>query len=208
MIVVFDLDGTLVDSSRLHSKILEETAGVHIPPERIYDASSLKMLMMGNLPSRDWDAIKAITRKHESELLRQIELVEPMPGVYEALTAIKHRKAIFTSANRRVADAMLKHCFLKGYFDLVVTADDVRRGKPDPEGLFIISKKLKDDFLVVVGNSEKDVLAAKKFGAVSMLFKNSPARSDVVGAEYTITDLRQLPELLKGISLDSSLFKP
>lgn len=197
MIVVFDLDGTLVDASKLHSKILSELIGKEVDPAEIYSSSSLKFFLMKKVPADERGSIKDMTRKHEARMLEHVNLVEPMPGVYEMLQKIKFKKAVFTSASRKLADAMLKHCYLNGYFDMIVTADDVTRSKPDSEGLFIIANALKKDKLVVVGNSERDLLAAKKFGATSILFSQSKPKA--LSADYVATSLKAIPALVESI---------
>lgn len=184
-----------MDASRLHAKILSEIIGREVDSSEIYTSSSLKFFLMEKVPVGERGSIKDMTRKHEAQMLADVALVEPMPGVYEALQAIKEKKAIFTSASRKLADAMLRHCYLKGHFDLVITSDDVARPKPDSEGLFKISDDLDDDKLVVVGNSEKDLLAAKKFGAVSVAF--SPSGSST--ADYRVSNLKELPPLIESL---------
>jgi pyrophosphatase PpaX len=197
VIVVFDLDGTLVDASKLHSSIIKEVTGVDIPPEQIYLSSSFNFLLMKNLPKGQWSSIKDITRRHESEMLERVKLVEPMPGVYEMLKNLKAKKAIFTSASRRLCDAMLKNCYLNGYFDFVVAGDDVSKPKPDPEGLYMISDKLDEDNIVYVGNSEKDLLAAKKFGATFILFSKDE-RTELM-ADYTASTLKEVGAMIESL---------
>jgi HAD superfamily hydrolase (TIGR01549 family) len=198
MIVVFDLDGTLVDASKLHSKILADVVGATVPPEKIYSASSLNFLVMENLPKKRWRSIKDVTRRHEEAMLANVGLVEPMPGVYEMLEAIDAPKAVFTSAGRKLADAILENCYLRGYFKMVVTDDDVARKKPDSEGLFLVSDEFNEEDLIVVGNSEKDLLAAKKFGAPFIYF--SRWGRDISAADYEAKDLRDIPALVASLS--------
>jgi pyrophosphatase PpaX len=198
VIVVFDLDGTLVDASRLHSSIIEEVTGVKIPPAEIYLSSSFNFLLMKNLPKGQWSSIKDITRRHESEMLGRVKMVEPVPGVYDMLEKLKVKKAVFTSASRRLCDAMLKHCHLAGYFDFIVTGDDVSKPKPDPEGLYLISDKLDEDNLVYVGNSEKDLLASKKFGATFILFSKDE-RTELM-ADYTASTLKEVGAIIESLA--------
>ncbi len=198
MIVVFDLDGTLVDASRLHAKILSEIIGVDVRPEDVYSSSSLGFLVMKNLPKGKWSSIKDITRQHEAAMLENVRLVEPMQGVYKMLQKLRCKKAIFTSASRRLTDAIMEHCNLRGYFDMVVTKDDVGRTKPDPEGLIVISDELDDTRMVMVGNGERDLLAAKKFGIPFVLF--SPSGKRISTADYVVSSLEDVPGLLDSLS--------
>lgn len=198
MIVVFDLDGTLIDAAKLHSEILFELLGERIQPNEIYKSSSLRFLLMENLPKKRWSSIKDITRKHEAELLKRIELIEPMPGLYKMLEKVNLKKVIFTSATKKLCNAMTKYCMIKGYFEMVVTSNDVGREKPDPEGLFKISEELKDSSLVFIGNSEKDLLAAKKFGAISVLF--NPKNNVKAVSDFEVTNLNEIPDLIDSLS--------
>ncbi|MBR9680720.1 MAG: HAD family hydrolase [Candidatus Altiarchaeota archaeon] len=197
MIVVFDLDGTLVDASELHATILSEILEKKIDPKIIYNSSSLHFLVMENTPRDKWASIKDVTRQHEAKMLENVNLVKPMPGVYEVLTEIKYKKALFTSASKRLTTAILKELNLNGYFDIIITQTDVVRSKPDSEGLYIIESKLNDDELIVIGNSGKDMLAAKKIGAISILFSKEKKRANV--ADYTVSSLKELPYLVKSL---------
>ncbi|MBR9689871.1 MAG: HAD family hydrolase [Candidatus Altiarchaeota archaeon] len=197
MIVVFDLDGTLVDASVLHAKILSKIVGKKIDASEIYSSSSLKFLVMENLPRGKWSSIKDLTRQHESEMIKNVKLTEPMPGVHKMLQDTHFKKALFTSANKRLANALLDHVGLKGYFDIIITASDVSKSKPDPEGLYLISNQSHEDNMVMIGNSDRDLLAAKKAGAIPILF--TPSKESTSVAEYVVTDLRELPELVASL---------
>ena len=197
MIVVFDMDGTLIDASKLHSQILFDVMGERIDPKKIYDSSSLGFLLMENLPKNKWSSIKDITRRHELELLKRVEMIKPMLGVYKMLEEINIKKAVFTSASRKLCDAMMKYCVLEGYFDMIVTSNDVSRKKPDSEGLFKISDELNDNSIILIGNSEKDLLAAKKFGAISVFFN---PWNDVEGvADFRVSSLKEVPALVDSL---------
>lgn len=199
MIVVFDLDGTLVDASKLHAKILKEIMNVDLDPRDVYSAASLNFLVMGNLPKKKWSSIKDVTRQHEAAMLEGVELVEPMPGVYEMLEKLEYKKAILTSANRRLSNAIIKHCNLGGYFDVIVTKDDVSKSKPDSEGLFVVADRLNDVKLIVVGNDERDLLSAKKYGAPFVFFSPGGKRRTML-ADYFVSTLKEIPALIESLA--------
>ena len=198
MIVVFDLDGTLVDASRLHAKILKDVLDVDIDPKNVYDSNSLGFLVMENLPKKKWSSIKDVTRQHEAAMLEGVGMTEPMPGVYEMLQKLPYKKAILTSAGRRLADAMIKHCNLGGYFDAIVTKDDVSKSKPDSEGLFLVADELNDVKLIVVGNDDRDLLSAKKYGAPFIFFSPDGKRRTIL-ADYFVSNLKELPALVESL---------
>jgi HAD superfamily hydrolase (TIGR01509 family) len=86
------------------------------------------------------------------------ELVEELQG--------KTKIALATMSNRKVVDTLLPAKKIRGYFDVVVTADDVSNPKPDPEVFLVAAAKLgvKKEDCVVVEDSVFGVRAAKTAG--------------------------------------------
>ncbi|MFL5761176.1 MAG: HAD family hydrolase [Thermomicrobiales bacterium] len=70
--------------------------------------------------------------------------VEPLPGVRAFLTRIAHiPKAVATSARRHSATRMLQELGLLDYFAAIVTADDISRGKPEPDIFLLAAERLE-----------------------------------------------------------------
>jgi len=208
MIVVFDLDGTLIDSHNLHAHILTKILmdyGVTRKIERIdLSSTSLKLFLMKILPPGLWKDMDEICARYMGEFSKNAHKISLMPGAIEALEQVREKKAVFTAMPRKVAETALKAAGIKRYFEVVVTGDDVERTKPDPEGLMLIAEELGDHRLVVVGNGENDIRAAKNFGAVSVFF--SPKGETHRDADFNIKDLRELPALVENIRLSNRRF--
>lgn len=99
------------------------------------------------------------------KLSNEISLLD---GAIELLFAL-HRKvriALATMSNRIVIDKLLLEKNVKGYFDLVITADDVIKPKPEPEIFLKCSNKLAiaPEKCVVIEDSLFGVMAARKAG--------------------------------------------
>jgi sugar-phosphatase len=147
--VIFDLDGTLVDTEPLHKRAWEialAELGLEMP-EADYT------LHISGRPGRDscrdhfGMSLEEAVATTELITLRYWELaagnVEPLPG----LTAFLDRlvgvpKAVATSAVRASALRMLDELGLIAAFDAVVTADDITHGKPHPEIYLTAAAKL------------------------------------------------------------------
>ena len=97
------------------------------------------------------------------------------PGVLSTIEQLKHENkkvVLITSSERQVIDIALAHHELAEQFDLILTVNDVAAHKPDPEGILFVLKKLglKKDQAVMIGDSDKDLGAARNAGVDSILF--------------------------------------
>jgi phosphoglycolate phosphatase len=108
----------------------------------------------------------------------------------------KLRPAFKTAIATNRTDTMKRVLFehnLTDFFDLVVTASDVKRPKPDPEELVKIIEyfSLKPQHMVYVGDSKLDESAARSAGVVMVAYKN---RS--LSADFHIESLKELEDIL------------
>jgi len=142
--VLWDMDGTLVDSEELHWICWRETManeGVVITREQFLasfgqrnDAIISRWLGAASTPER----IERIGNAKE-ELYRHLvrtKGVSPLPGVASWLQRLHSRgwlQAIASSAPRANIEAVLEALAAAHVFDAIVSAEDVHRGKPDPE---------------------------------------------------------------------------
>ncbi len=102
------------------------------------------------------------------------------------------KTAIATNRTDTMDRVLIEHD-LTELFDLVVTASDVKRPKPDPEPLVKIIEYfgLKPRQMIYIGDSELDELAAKSAGVVMVAYKN---RS--LSADFHIESLKELEDIL------------
>jgi len=141
--VIFDMDGVLVDSGAHHRaswRALLEELGVPEPPEfwrRTIGRPAAEAV--GPLLDRVLGADEAHElgrRKHAHYARLSGQGVPAVAGVTEFVaTLVRHGvpRAVATSARRADVTAILSRLRLLEHFPVVVAAEDVRRGKPDPE---------------------------------------------------------------------------
>ena len=141
--VVFDLDGTLVDSEpRSHAawRYVLEARGV-MPDEALIRSfvgrrgRDVLTLLADRLPGHDPGALMAEAAAHVNAPGRPP--LAPMPGAVELVRDIHAHGlplGLVTSAGRRYAERMLTQLGLRDLFGVIVAAEDVAVGKPDPEG--------------------------------------------------------------------------
>lgn len=139
--VLFDLDGTLLDSVRLILDSYHHTLANHGLPART-DAHWLAGLGTPlRVQFREWgddpEQIEAMVLTYrEYNLTHHDRQVSPYPGVVEMVRAVRtrgHRTALVTSKNREGASRGLRVIGLDDTMEVIVGADDVVNPKPHPE---------------------------------------------------------------------------
>ncbi len=188
--VLFDCDGVLVDSdasvlaawSRWARELgLEPDAVIAVVHGR-RSADTVAALI--DEPRRAWAA--ALIDRYEVE---DAESVTPIPGA-AALTLAVPRWAVVTSGHRDLAEARLRAAGIP-VPDVLVTADDVERGKPDPEGYLAAARQLGvlPADAVVLEDAAAGIAAARSAGVSAVVAVG--ARDDL-DADARVADLRAL----------------
>jgi pyrophosphatase PpaX len=172
--VLFDLDGTLIDSIRLILDSYHHTLATHRLPARS-DAHWLAGLGTPLLVQfRDWsdDPIRLeamVATYREYNITHHDARVAPYPGVVEAVQAIRtagFRTGLVTSKNRTGALRGLRRAGLEEAIELVIGADEVERPKPHPEPLLRALELLGEqpERAIYVGDSLHDMAAGRAAG--------------------------------------------
>ena len=178
---LFDLDGTLIDSVYQHvlawREALEHT-GVELSVWRIHRrigmsgglfVNALLREVGGNLASADVERLQSL---HAEAFQRLAPQVRPLPGARELLRALAEEgvpHAIATSGRRETARLSLE--MLGADLKLpVITRDEVRYAKPDPDLFLAAADRLSVPIerCVVVGDSIWDLLAAQRARALGV----------------------------------------
>ncbi len=139
--VVFDMDGVLVDSGAHHRdawRAMLSEAGLAAPAEfwrvTIGRPADEAVALLASVDAAEARRLAERKRAHYTRLARRGTVpVAGVPRFVDALARAEVPRAVATSATRRDLDRVLVALGLREHFDVVVTADDVRRGKPHPE---------------------------------------------------------------------------
>lgn len=208
--VFFDMDGLLVDSERVW---LEIETGVMARLGAAWTPEHQAHLVGGSM-ERTVDYMLAVSGAEvapravrewmiDGMVARLQDGVPVMPGASELLDALRDEGVpvgLVTSSLRPIADAVLKSVG-RERFDLVVTADDVTRTKPDPEPYLTAARRLGAEPVrcVVLEDSPNGVAAATAAGcavvAVPSLLpvEQAPGRLVVTSlTDVRVADLRAL----------------
>jgi HAD superfamily hydrolase (TIGR01509 family) len=194
-VLVFDCDGVLFDSREantlFYSHIMERIGCPPVQPDQqdYIHMHPVRESLHFLLPlerdfQRAWDYTQTIDFKAFNAYLK------PEPGLVDFLESARITHHIAMATNRTVSTRdVLSHFRLEQYFDLVVSASDVRFPKPHPEAM----EKILDAFGVLphqvlyVGDSQVDEALAASTGVCFAAYKNPLLR-----ASYHISHFNEL----------------
>ncbi|MBW3534043.1 MAG: HAD-IA family hydrolase [Gemmatimonadetes bacterium] len=208
--VLFDLDGTLADSVPLILACYRHTMTVHRgapPPDELW-------LRTIGRPLRDSLADFAASAAERDAMLetyvshqRQIHdgTVKALVDAMEVVDALRDRGVrvgVVTSKGIEMARRTLASCRMEDRFEVLVTPEDVARGKPDPEPVHVALARLglEEDRLRVlfVGDSPFDVQAGNAAGVRTAAVPSGPFSRETLaaaGPHHMLERLRQVLEL-------------
>jgi len=215
--VLWDLDGTLLDSEEYHWRSWRETMdslGRPITREQFLATFGLRndeILPRWLGPAASREEIDRISREKE-QLYRQMLRAggaAPLPGAAEwvrKLNADGWRQAIASSAPRQNVDVVVDVLGLASFFQAVVSAEDVTAGKPDPQVFLTAAARLKRQpaGCIVVEDAAAGVEAARRAGMRSI----GVSRNGRLAADLAVASLDQLPEDAFAILLTMPAQKP
>lgn len=204
--LVFDLDGTLIDSIDFIARSFVEagkTLGIYVDYDLVkeYVGYPLDDLVQRILPGLSEAALREFLRVRREYVERNWRLqVKPYPDVVPALERLRARgyKLAVASSSRaeRIAE-FLDYFGLSKYFEVMIGAGNGVKGKPHPDVILLALKAMgvPRDMAYYVGDREVDCVAAREAG-VRFIYVNREGRGLRGCAPYlTITSLVELAGL-------------
>lgn len=179
---LFDLDGTLVDSVYQHVLAWQEALdaeGIVLSVWRIHRRIGMSGGLMMNVLARESglqiDAARAerLRRAHAAAYNRRSATIRPLPGARELVAWLDEAKlpwAIATSGRMETAGPVLESLGVDPSRTPVVTRDQVKYAKPDPDLFLAAADRLgvPIERAMVVGDAVWDMLAARRAGALGI----------------------------------------
>jgi HAD superfamily hydrolase (TIGR01509 family) len=196
--ILFDLDGTLLDSFQSHLEIYQATLarfGIALTAaefRRLYTPNWNELYRAVGLPPEHWDAASNLWLREAAA-----HQPRPFPEVVATLGRLRERfrLGLVTAGSRVRVGADLERGGMAECFEVVVTADDVRQPKPAPEGLLTALRALgiAADQALYVGDTDPDYEFARAAGVaflgVTNGFSRLPERDDEYTRLAAVTDL-------------------
>ncbi len=176
-VVLFDLDGTLIDSGPIILASMQHAVRQVLDREIAYEELAATVggqglvSQMQELDPDRVDELAEVYREHNDPLHETLEAFEGMIDLLPRLRAEGRRLGIVTAKRHRtVALAFDRFPWLAEQFEVVIAHEDTDRHKPDPEPVLLAVEKLggTPDEAVYVGDSPFDIGAAKGAGMHSI----------------------------------------
>jgi len=212
-LLIFDLDGTLVDSeidlANSVNATLEEIGRKPLSVERIasYVGQGVAVLVSralgpGTAPE-EVDRAREIFLKHYRA--HMLDHTVTYPGVREALAELKDRKmAVLTNKPVNFSRAMLAGLGLADRFLRIYGGNSFENKKPDPVGIHRLMEETEAaaSKTLMIGDSIADVMAGRNAGVwtCGVNYGFGAPTLDEAPPDLRIDDLRELPQLLNGKS--------
>lgn len=205
-VVIFDMDGTLIDSKKDITISVNYIRGLHynLPPlSESFIVEAINMEVR-NLPKLFYgtdcymDRDRALFEEHYA--IQCIENLYLYNGVKETLTELLKagvKLSVATNAPTPFAELMLSHLKISDMFDIIIGADRVSNSKPDPQMInnildfYEFNKEV--DKAWMVGDNSKDILSAKNANIGSLFatwgFSPNSKYTNIVKKPQEILDI-------------------
>lgn len=206
--ILFDLDGTLLNTDLLIKKSFIHTFKKYKPDYTLSEEELLSFLG----PSLKNTFSRYVENNQVDELIQYYrdynhkhheDFVTIYPNVKEMLKYLKKQGfllGVVTTKYKEAAYLGLDLFNITQYFDVVIGENDVKKSKPDPEGILCALKKLNCQEGYYVGDNVTDIQAGKRAGVKTVGVKWSPKGYQLIEKEnpnLLINDYKEFMEYIK-----------
>ena len=208
--ILYDIDGTLVDSNDLHVLAWEQAfAGIGATFDRqtIHDqiGKGTDMLVPTLLPDLDDDAVEKLGEAHgDIYKAKYLETARPFPGAHDLLArshAAGQRVVLASSASSAELDHYLELLDAHELVETTTSSDDVEKTKPAPDIFATALKKLGDvnpAQVIVVGDTPYDIEAAGKCGIAAVALRSGKFSDEMLREAGAVAIYGDAAALLTG----------
>jgi beta-phosphoglucomutase len=198
------MDGTILDTIEYHWLAWKESLGregVDLTYEQFLSTfgmrndTILRKLFGSDLSDAEVERIAEVKETHYRHLVRT-RGVTLLPGVAECMERLREQhfcQAIASSAPRANVEANLTALGITRYIDTIVCADDVRRGKPDPQVFLLAAERVRvaPERCIVIEDAPAGLEGARRAGMHRIGVCTS---HDELSADYVVRSLADLPD--------------
>ncbi len=206
--IIFDMNGVLIDDEHIHelafAKVLNG-CGIHVNHEEYSECCAgrtdkegfEKLARKFKIPI---DADQAVIEKGRYYLSLFPENKKTYPGAIELVEGLskKYILALTSSSRGCEIDLILKTFKIKDLFQTIISAEDVKKGKPDPEPYLLTAKKLEiqPEDCVVIEDSPAGVSSALAAGMTCIGVTTTHSREELKNADQVFDTFGEIQKYL------------
>lgn len=201
--LIFDVDGVLMDSMPYHAEAWVKAfgeAGISITNMDIYEIEGSNhkgvvdsIFRKAGMEPKTSDYEAFLITKRENFLRNN--KAEPFKGMQTCLQALKkkYKLAVASGADRTIVNALMDK-FYPGIFEVIISGEDVTRGKPDPEPYLTAVRKLglETEECMVIENAPLGIKSAKNAGIYCVAVPTYLPKEKLIGADMVLIDHAEL----------------
>ena len=205
-LIIFDLDGTLIDSRRDISESVNRMLRALSRPEKTEDeiasyvGNGVHNLIRASLGEANAEladrALNIFQREYDTHLLDHTKLY---PGVKEKLATLSVPKVVLTNKPLAFSEKILDGLGIRQHFARVLGGDMHFPKKPSPDAVYYLAKELnvKLEEILIVGDSPLDIQTGKAAGTQTCAVTYGFGKRDELAAAKPDYLIETFPELLK-----------
>lgn len=208
--IIFDMDGVIVDSEPRHERAFREvfqemgygeTHGIEFP--EYYGRSDHALwidFIEKHRPAQTLDELSEWKQRRFLEMIRQEQpIFENLPELVQRLSLI-YKLGLASGSYHPVIDAILALKDLRQFFPVVVSVQDVQRGKPSPDVFLRAAELLQvpPEECCVIEDSAAGVEAAIAAEMTVIGITNSIPREKLSRAHHVVSTYKEIDDLLLG----------
>ena len=199
--VIFDMDGVLIDSEPAYlemNKKLFADFGIKMDEENYKALVGLPSIPMWTMLKKKYDLknevndFLMIEKKRMHEILDSDIISTPVEGVTDLLGTLREKNiklSIASSSAKENVNFILSKLNLTGYFDFIISGEEVKNGKPSPDIFLAVSGKFRisPEKCYVIEDSTNGIMAARTAGMNCIGFTNNDSNSqDLSGSDFVL----------------------
>ena len=207
-VILFDLDGTIADTDKMIIESFNQLYDLYRNGNRTkeeeiiyFSGPSIFDTMKKEFPNVDTNLM--VDRFREISTKIYPKTVKLYPGTLKMLEALKkagYRLGIVTNKVHHASEYCLSLLNIRSYFDTLICFDDVKTGKPSPEGILKAIEELKEKDLnkvLYIGDNAIDLLSADNAKVdCALLYWGPRVLSPSLNPKYKLNNFEELTRLL------------
>jgi beta-phosphoglucomutase len=207
--IIFDFDGVLADTEPLHFKMFQRVLheeGLPLSEQDYYqkyvgmdDKGCFQTILSAHGRLAPLETVRRLVERKAALMLEQIKATPVIyPGIADFIkrAAGRYRLAIVSGALRHEIELILKSVGLRSSFEHITAAEDIRNGKPDPEGYLHALRALNRGAAVqasdclVIEDTIAGIQAAHAAGMRCLAVSTTYRADQLAGAEAVVSTLK------------------